>query len=46
MTLPLRRWAPWRRHVLVLFVLMLLWRGLIPEGFMPNFAALKALLEG
>ncbi len=39
----LRRWAPWRRHVLALFVLMLLWRGLIPEGFMPNFAALKAL---
>ena len=43
MTSPLRRWAPWRRHVLALFVLMLLWRGLIPEGFMPNFAALKAL---
>ena len=43
MTLPLRRCAPWRRHVLALFVLMLLWRGLIPEGFMPNFAALKAL---
>ena len=43
MTSPLRRWVPWRRHVLALFVLMLLWRGLIPEGFMPNFAALKAL---
>ena len=42
-TSPLRPCAPWRRHVLALFVLMLLWRGLIPEGFMPNFAALKAL---